>query len=135
MVITHRFKAVSFLFLFFLLLTQITTGITTTVTPVRVNTNPPPMAAPAMVGVIPAAPMVGVIPPAEQLLPAHSVVVFSENFKVSHFFPLTKVYLRCQAYFQVLWFEAACLGLQRVCQTEIHNIADTDIGFSLCSSI
>ena len=125
MVITHRFKAVSFLFLFFLLLTQITTDITTTVTPVRVNTNPPPMAAP----------MVGVIPPAEQLLPAHSVVVFSENFKVSNFFPLTKVYLRCQAYFQVLWFEAACLGLQRVCQTEIHNIADTDIGFSLCSSI
>ena len=126
MVITYMFKAVSFLFLFFLLLTQITTDITTTVTPVRVNTNPPPMAPP----------MVGVIPPAEQLLPAHSVVVFSENFKVSNFFPLTKVYLRCQAYFQVLWFEAACLGLQRVCQTEIHNnIADTDIGFSLCSSI
>ena len=126
MVITHMFKAVSFLFFFFLLLTQITTGITTTVTPVRVNTNPPPMAAP----------MVGVIPPAEQSLPVHSVVEFSENFKVSNFFPLTKVYLRCQAYFQVLWFEAACLGLQRVCQTEIHNnIADTDIGFSLCSSI
>ena len=81
MVITHRFKAVSFLFLFFLLLTQIATGITTTVTPVRVNTNPPPMAAP-MVGVIPAPPMVGVIPPAEQLLPVHSVVEFSENFEV-----------------------------------------------------
>ena len=71
MMITHMFKAVSFLFLFFLL-TQITTGITTTVIPVRVNTNPPPMAAP----------MVGVIPPAEQSLPAHSVVGFSENQSV-----------------------------------------------------